>query len=94
MKLLEWMRRKAIDDETFAERVGGCTSHAVKKWKYGERQPPADKIIRIEEVTGGKVTLRDLVPQKERAATGGRRLLSRPIRLGRRGTPHPEKDQS
>lgn len=56
------MRREGIDDETFAGLVGDCTAHAVKKWKYGERQPPADRVIRIEEVTNGQVLLRDLVP--------------------------------
>jgi len=55
------MRREKIDDETLAILVGDCTSHAVKKWKYGERQPPGEKIVRIEEVTRGDVTLRDLV---------------------------------
>lgn len=62
------MRREGIDDEAFARLVGDCTAHAVKKWKYGERQPPADRVIRIEEVTNGSVLLRDLVaPESEPA---------------------------
>lgn len=61
MKLLDYMRQEGIDDDAFAKLVGDCTGYAVKKWKYGERQPPADKVIRIEEVTNGNVLLRDLV---------------------------------
>lgn len=68
MKLLDWMRREGVDDDGMASRVNDglslddhITVSAVKKWKYGERQPPADKIVRIEEVTGGEVTLRDLL---------------------------------
>lgn len=66
------MREHDVNDETFAELVGDCTAHAVKKWKYGERQPPGDKIIRIEDVTRGDVTLRDLVavPAAESTSAG------------------------
>ena len=59
MKLLDYMRVEDLDDEAMAGRIGGCSAHAVKKWKYGERSPDPDRIIRIEEVTGGKVGLRD-----------------------------------
>jgi DNA-binding transcriptional regulator YdaS (Cro superfamily) len=59
MKLLDYMRAENLDDQAMAGRIGGCSAHAVKKWKYGERSPDPDRIIRIEEVTGGKVSLRD-----------------------------------
>ena len=61
MKLLDWLRAEKIDDRTLAERLGGCSSYAVKKWKYGERMPGAARIIQLEEITGGHVTLRDWV---------------------------------
>ena len=61
MKLIDWMRERGIDDEAFAEMIGDCTPHAVKKWKYGERQPPTDRAVQIERVTRGKVTVQDLV---------------------------------
>lgn len=61
MKLLEWMSANGVTDEDFAERIGDCTAHAVKKWKYGERTPPPDKIARIEDVTRHVVNLRDFV---------------------------------
>lgn len=59
MRLLEFMRSHAIDDETMASRIGDCSGHAVKKWKYGEREPDASTMLKIERVTDGKVTLRD-----------------------------------
>jgi hypothetical protein len=66
MKLLEYMREEKLDDAVFAERINEglpsamhCTAYAVKKWKYGERRPDADRMIRIEEISGGKVSLRD-----------------------------------
>lgn len=61
MKLIDWMFDRNLDDEDFAQMVGDCTSHAVKKWKYGERQPPIDRALRIEQVTKGAVTVRDLI---------------------------------
>lgn len=74
MKLLDWLRRENITDEAFAERVGDCTAHAVKKWKYGERLPPGDKIVRIEDVTGRQVTLRDLIAAPIDAAAPEQRV--------------------
>lgn len=65
MKLIDWMRREGIDDEAFAASVGDCTSHAVRKWKYGERNPPGDRIARIEVVTGGEVGFHDWHPPAE-----------------------------
>ncbi len=73
MKLLDYMRAENLGDEAMACRIGGCSAHAVRKWKYGERSPGADRIIRIEEVTGGKVGLHDWSsrnqPPRELAAT-------------------------
>lgn len=61
------MRREGVDDDAMAARINEglpvvdhCTGYAVKKWKYGERQAPPAKVIRIEEVTNHAVTLRDL----------------------------------
>ncbi len=75
------MRRESLDDVAMAALINEglsekdrCTGYAVKKWKYHERQAPADKIVRIEEVTNHEVTLRDLIqispeiPESESAA--------------------------
>ncbi|CAL8981842.1 hypothetical protein RHODGE_RHODGE_04007 [Rhodoplanes serenus] len=75
MKLLDYMRREGVDDEALAARLGSVTAFAVKKWKYGERIPDALTIVRLEEITGGAVTLRDWADQQrarpatERAAS-------------------------
>jgi DNA-binding transcriptional regulator YdaS (Cro superfamily) len=60
-KLNEWMQCEGLDDDALATLIGGCSPWAVKKWKYGERQPLASKVLRIEELSGGEVTLRDLI---------------------------------
>lgn len=65
------MRREGIDDEAFAAKVGDCTSHAVRKWKYGERQPPGDRVVRIETVTNGEVAFKDFFPSPPTAAELG-----------------------
>ena len=61
MKLLDYMRDEKLDDDAFASRLGDCSGHAVKKWKYGERVPSIGVAARIEAVTDGRVTLRDWV---------------------------------
>lgn len=61
MKLIRWLQEHKVTDEAFAALVGGCTAAAVRKWKYGERQPTPATIVKIETITGGQVTLRDLV---------------------------------
>jgi len=61
MKLIDWMRDHRMNDSALAELLGNCSQHAVKKWKYGERKPPVEVIVRIEEITRKKVTLRDFV---------------------------------
>jgi DNA-binding transcriptional regulator YdaS (Cro superfamily) len=59
MKLLDYMRQEGVDDAAMAAAIGDCSDHAVRKWKYGERRPDADRMLRIQEITSGKVTLRD-----------------------------------
>ena len=66
MRLLEWMRRESLTDEQVAALVNEglpterqIRGRAVRKWKYGESEPPRDKIIRLEEITNGEVTVRD-----------------------------------
>lgn len=74
MRLLDYMRNEKLDDEAFASRLGDCSAHAVKKWKYGEREPDAGTIVRIQVATDGKVTVRDWAAQAE--AVRARRAAS------------------
>lgn len=61
MKLLDYMRDEKLDDDAMASRLGDCSGHAVKKWKYGERVPSIEVAARIERATEGRVGLRDWV---------------------------------
>ena len=61
MTLRDFLKAKRLKDHEFAYLLGGCSAHAVKKWKYGEREPDASTILKIEETTGGLVTLKDWV---------------------------------
>ena len=65
MRLLDYMREEGLDDEAFAERLGECGPYAVKKWKYGEREPDASTIVRIERATSGRVGLSDWATQSD-----------------------------
>lgn len=55
------MRDEKLDDDAMAARLGDCSGHAVKKWKYGERVPSIEVAARIERATDGRVGLRDWV---------------------------------
>lgn len=65
MRLLDYLRDEKLTDDVFAEILGDCSGHAVKKWKYGEREPDAGTIVRIEAASGGKVALTDWAEQAE-----------------------------
>ena len=71
MQLLDYMRRENLDDAAMAARINAarinagvpaerhCTLSAVKKWKYRERSPDADRIIDIQRATNDEVGLQD-----------------------------------
>ena len=59
MRLIDYLEEHDLSDEAFALLIGGITKHAVKKWRYRERVPDPVRLIRIEDVTKGAVTLRD-----------------------------------
>lgn len=78
MKLLDWMRREGLDDDAVAEKINAglpadehITAAAVKKWKYGEREPPINKIVRVEEISNREVMLRDFASPPTAPADGG-----------------------
>lgn len=57
----EYMERSALTDEAMAALLGGCSAHAVKKWRYRERVPRPAMLRKIVEVTGGAVTASDFL---------------------------------
>lgn len=75
MRLIDYMRERALDDAGFAKLFNTglppalrCTEHAVKKWKYGERIPGADRIAIIERATKGAVSLQDWISETAASA--------------------------
>jgi len=69
MKLIEYMRANALDDETMAVRVGSITSHGIRKLKYGERKPSLAVAVRIEAVTEGAVPASEWIKAEPLAQT-------------------------
>jgi transcriptional regulator with XRE-family HTH domain len=67
MKFTEYMRWRDLDDSQMAAQIG-CSASAVVKWRRGERVPRPQQIIRIREVTDGRVGPEDWFPSKEAAA--------------------------
>jgi hypothetical protein len=61
MRLIDWMHEAGLTDSEVADKVGGISSHAVKKWKYGERIPRRAEQRRLTEISDGKVTPNDFV---------------------------------
>ncbi|WP_018407903.1 hypothetical protein [Methylocystis rosea] len=65
MKLLDYLKLNEIADEAFAAEFDGeISASAVRKWKYGERNPRLPELVRIEEITNGAVTARDFLPDQ------------------------------
>lgn len=60
MRLHAYLKDQRITAEKFAEMVGASPS-GVRKWLYDDRTPRPDMMLKIQEVTGGKVTPIDLV---------------------------------
>ena len=71
MTLEEFMRANGLDDDAMAEKLKGCTAHAVKKWRYRERTPRPAMQRRIAEVTGGEVTANDFVMRRVEPTLAG-----------------------
>ena len=65
MKLAQFMAEHGYTDATMAEAIGECSEFAVRKWKYGERTPRPKVIDRIQQISGGKVDLKDWLPSQE-----------------------------
>lgn len=67
MLLSDYMKQNDLDDASMAALVGECSPSAIKKWKYGERTPRPEQMVRIIEATRGKVDANDFLPVPEQA---------------------------
>lgn len=54
MKLKQFMKERNLSESEMAAMLG-CSTGAVRKWKYGERIPRSEQIMHIAEVTDGAV---------------------------------------
>lgn len=59
MKLRQYMTDRGVSDADMAQLVG-LSAFGIRKLKYGERNPSIDVALRIQDVTGGLVTIADL----------------------------------
>lgn len=66
MRLSDWLAATGTSLPDFAVRVGHSEA-GVKKWLRGERFPRPDAITKIEQITDGQVTYRDLLPREAAA---------------------------
>lgn len=60
MRLSQWLTENQISLTELADRIGGVTPEAVRLWADGARMPETRNVLRIEAVTNGQVTVRDL----------------------------------
>lgn len=67
MKLAQYMEAHGLTDGAFADRVGVDRSR-INRFRRGDAIPSWETARRIEEETGGQVTLSDLFPVPENVA--------------------------
>ncbi|HPT28703.1 MAG TPA: YdaS family helix-turn-helix protein [Bryobacteraceae bacterium] len=69
MTLAEFIKSTSLTDGQLAKQLG-CSTSALRKWRYGQRIPRPEQKRRIAEVTEGKVTPNDfmVLPSSEGAA--------------------------
>jgi len=60
MKFADYMKTHGLEDEEMAELIG-CSVFAIRKWKYRERTPRPEQMLRIKAATGGMVSADDFM---------------------------------
>ncbi len=63
MKLREYLKEHGIVHSFFAKQVG-TTSAQLSVWVSGKVKPRLETIVFIEQITKGKVTVRDWLKDK------------------------------
>lgn len=74
MTLRQWMTETGTNPTALAALLG-CHWVTVYKWASGSARPSFDKLRRIEQITGGKVTARTLAHE---ASDGAASVTARP----------------
>jgi DNA-binding transcriptional regulator YiaG len=70
MKLGTYLDQNKLSERDFAALLApvGASEHTVIKWVRGERMPRPDAMLRIVEVTAGKVQPNDFYTSSPQAA--------------------------
>jgi DNA-binding transcriptional regulator YdaS (Cro superfamily) len=64
MTLKDYIKTGATDIRKVASALG-VSSHAVRKWVYGQRTPPLQTALAIVKLSKGKVDLHSLVKPEQ-----------------------------
>jgi len=54
VKIYDYMQEHRLTDEAFADKIG-ASKHAVRKYKSGTRRARPDLLLKIKQVTKGKI---------------------------------------
>jgi len=73
MRLSAWLLDQGLSHSAFARLVGGVSTEAVRLWAGGKRMPGTEHVERIEELTGGAVTVGDLHDARVETITSKRK---------------------
>jgi transcriptional regulator with XRE-family HTH domain len=63
MRLQDFLAAENISLAAFGRSIGVPNRQTISRYVRSERFPPPDVLVRIEEVTGGRVTASDLARQ-------------------------------
>ena len=69
MKLGDYLRDEKLTVAAFGALVGVGNKQTMSRYVRGDRFPPADTLLRIREVTAGRVTADDFVDQHTQPAS-------------------------
>lgn len=65
MNLRDYLKAEGLTQEAFAKKLSPPVSQGkVNHWLSGSRRVSLAEALQIEQITGGKVTLRDMVAMR------------------------------
>lgn len=64
MKLADWLYDYCVTPQGLMRKLGIKNRSTTHRWIYGERVPRPEYILKIEELTGGQVSLADFLDRE------------------------------
>ena len=64
MKLKKYLEENGIVHGFFAKKIG-VSAPQLSVWKSGQSRPKLEHMLKIEEITKGKVSVRDWIEEKD-----------------------------